>query len=150
MTKSRLGYVILGAFCLLFVLVTWSAKQRMHPHLGRVPGMALIASAVDRSVPGASIQLVPLQPYSCESKEPVAFRASWLVDSASVGWVQIWLLPESGDPALWHAGADARGQKDTGRWISGRTLFLLMDGATGKLLASANSKDILCADKARF
>lgn len=145
MTRTRWIFAVVALCGFLLVMTGWGLKSRLKPHLGRVPGDLLIAAAMDRSPAGrASLVLDLAAPRVCGSATPFALTVHWRVAEATAPWVQVWIFGENGNPVLWHATAAQQGDKATEPWVGRNTVFLLVAGNTGKLLASARADDLPC------
>jgi len=146
MTRRRSTISAMALCGFLVIMAAWALSSSLKPHLGRVPGDLLIAASLDRPrADGAQLVLEgALPPRTCGSKTPFALTARWQVDPAVTPWIQLWLLGEDGNPVLWHAGATPSGEKQTGPWIGPHTMFLLVAGNTGELIAAVRAEELPC------
>lgn len=145
MTKARSIFAGVTLCGFLLVMTAWGLESRLQPHFGRVLGELLISAAMDRPLADrVSLVLDAAAPRTCGSATHFALTAHWRVDAATAPWVQVWIVAEDGNTVLWHAGAGQQGDKETGPWVGPNTMFLLVAGNTGKLLASARADDLPC------
>lgn len=110
-----------------------------------VPGASLLDAAVLHTSGDTwiNVQAPDLKQCGVSDERAVAY-VKWQVGGTPRSSVEIWAVSPTGNGALWLKTGDDRGTGQTGRWVSDRTLFVLVDPSTHTNLASHLVRGLNC------
>lgn len=128
----------------LLVLTALAGCQRAAPPADALPASSEAVEPVVETTNGIVFRVAPGEVHMCDGRDRVASEVSWEVNDPSVTTVKVEIDTVADPTRKTFTAGGAAGSEKTGEWVVQGVRFHLIDGATGKELASHEVTGLPC------